>query len=165
MQPWIGQLMAVGFSYAPKGWAICAGQLMSISQNQALFALLGTYYGGDGITTFALPDLRGRSALGFGQGPGLSPYDMGTKVGSESVTLNVSTIPLHSHVFQATATDSSVPSPDGALLGKFGMYGNGGGKPMPAIGPAGGNQPHENRQPFGVVLWCIATVGVFPSRN
>jgi len=157
--------MAVGFTYPPKGWAICAGQIMSIAQNQALFALLGTYYGGDGITTFALPDLRGRSALGFGQGRGLSAYDMGNAVGAENVTLTGNTIPNHTHFFQASGSPPSVASPDGGILGQFGMYNNPGTQPMPAIGLTGGGQPHENRQPFGVVLWCIALSGVFPPRS
>ena len=105
--------MLVGFNFAPQGWAFCNGQLLSISQNTALFSLLGTTYGGNGTTNFALPDLRGRAAVDFGQGPGLSNYDLGQSTGSETVTLTVGQIPAHSHLVAANAT---VPSPGGADL-------------------------------------------------
>jgi len=164
MQPFIGQLMAVAFGYPPKGWTLCAGQLLPIGQNQALFALLGTTYGGNGQTTFGLPDLRGRAALGFGQGPGLQNYSQGGAVGSENVTLNIGEIPVHPHSFLGSATAPTLGSPAGAVLGKFGMYASDGADSMPAIGTAGGSQPHENRQPFLAVNWCIALQGVFPPR-
>jgi microcystin-dependent protein len=165
MTPFIGQLMAVAFGFPPKGWTFCTGQLLSISQNQALFALLGTAFGGNGQTTFALPDLRGRAAVGIGQGSGLQNYTMGEVAGAESVTLTIATLPFHGHNFQASATDPTLGSPDGAVLGKFAMYANQGSESMPAISTAGANQPHENRQPYLAVNWCIALTGIFPSRN
>jgi microcystin-dependent protein len=165
MEPFIGQLMAVAFSFPPKGWVFCTGQLLSISANQALFSLLGTAFGGNGQTTFALPDLRGRGAVGVGQGQGLQNYTMGETAGVEGVSLTVGELPLHGHNFQASATDPTLASPDGAVLGKFAMYANQGSDSMPAIGTAGASQQHENRQPYLVVNWCIALTGIFPSRN
>jgi microcystin-dependent protein len=165
MEPFIGQLMAVAFSFPPKGWEFCTGQLLAISGNQALFSLIGTAFGGDGRTTFALPDLRGRAAVGFGQAPGLQNYTVGETAGSEGVTLTIGTLPLHGHNFQASATDPTLGSPAGAVLGKFGMYANQGSESMPAISTAGASQPHENRQPYLTVNWCIALTGIFPSRN
>ena len=165
MTPFIGQMMAVGFNFAPKGWALCAGQILAINQNQALFSLLGTTYGGNGVTTFALPELRGRAALGFGQGPGLQPYNLGQPVGAESVTLVLNTIPNHNHAFLATNAAGSISAPNGAVLAKFGMYYSDGNDNSPVIGQTGGSQAHENRQPFQVLNWCIALQGVFPPRN
>jgi microcystin-dependent protein len=115
-EPFIGQIMLFGGNFAPVGWALCNGQLMSIAQNTALFPILGTTYGGNGTTTFALPDLRGRAAVGFGQGPGLSNYDLGQSTGSEMVTLTVAQIPAHSHPVAANAAAANVQSPSGADL-------------------------------------------------
>ena len=165
MTPFIGQMMAVGFNFAPKGWTLCVGQILPINQYQALFSLLGTTYGGNGVSTFALPDLRGKAALGFGQGPGLQPYNLGQVAGAESVTLALNTIPSHNHTFLATSAAGSVSAPAGAVLAKFGMYYSDGGEASPVIGQTGGSQAHENHQPFQVLNWCIALQGVFPPRN
>jgi microcystin-dependent protein len=122
MEPFLGQIMAVGFNYAPRGWAFCQGQLMSIAQNTALFSLLGTQYGGDGVTTFALPDYRGRVAVGMGQGPGLSNYEQAEVSGTENVTLLQSQMPAHVHPLQVSAqvqvstTNPTADEPAGAFL-------------------------------------------------
>jgi len=170
-EPFIGQLMLVGFNFCPRGWATASGQLLSISQNTALFALLGTIYGGDGRTTFALPDLRGRVPVGVGQGPGLSPIVSGEVGGSESHTLAVSEMPSHSHAaFGSTALPSSL-TPAGKLLARqdrVNMYTNPGSQTQMAsgmIGPTGGSQPFPLRDPFVGMQWCIALEGIFPSRN
>ena len=118
MRPFIGQITVFPFNFAPTGWALCEGQLMPISQNTALFSLLGTFYGGDGKTTFALPDLRGRVSVGQGQGPGLSPYDIGEVLGVEAVTLLGSQIASHTHPFPAVAAQATTNAPNGARLPK-----------------------------------------------
>src|SRR3546814_13601589 len=115
MEPFLGQIMMVGFNFAPRGWALCQGQLLPISQNSALFALLGTTYGGDGRTTFALPDLRGRCAIGMGQGPGLSAYQQGQMAGQENVTLIQTQIPTHTHYISASNADGTVTDPTNAV--------------------------------------------------
>ena len=115
-EPFLGEIRLVGFNFAPVGWALCAGQILPINQNTALFSLLGTTYGGNGTTTFALPDLRGRAAVGFGQGPGLSNYDLGQSTGTETVTLTVGHIAAHSHLVAANAASATVLSPGGADL-------------------------------------------------
>jgi microcystin-dependent protein len=170
-EPFLGQLMVVGFNFCPRGWAPAAGQILSISQNTALFALLGTMYGGNGQTTFALPDLRGRVPVGVGQGPGLSNIDQGEVGGSESHTLLVSEMPMHSHTaFGSTSLPSSL-SPTGKQLARqdrVNMYTNPGSlTPLAAqtIGTAGGSQPFPLRDPYLGLQWCIAVQGIFPSRN
>jgi microcystin-dependent protein len=170
-EPYLGQLMLVGFNFCPKGWAPAAGQILSISQNTALFALLGTMYGGNGQTTFALPDLRGRVPVGVGQGAGLSNIDQGEVGGSESHTLQVSEMPSHSHTaFGSTSLPSSL-SPTGKLLARqdrVNMYTSPGSTTALApqtIGATGGSQPFPLRDPYLGVQWCIATFGVFPPRN
>lgn len=172
MEPFIGQVCLFGFDFAPKGWAQCNGQLMSIAQNSALFSLLGTTYGGDGRTTFALPDLRGRVALSQGQGPGLSRYSMGQASGTEAVTLTTSQIPSHNHAGTLHASNGAANQEEagGHLLAEAAIYTDGAANQVmnPAavtIGNTGGNQPHENRQPFLVMNYCVALVGVFPSRQ
>ena len=177
-QPFLSQIEAFPYNFAPKGWAFCAGQLMPINQNQALFALLGTTFGGDGRTTFALPDLRGRLANGFGQGPGLANYTLGQRGGEEAHTLNTAETPPHSHLINAdnngTTGGSSTPS-GGVTLGAG--YANEAGSPavsiyssaaptiaMGSLGPTGG-QPHENLMPYLALNYCIALQGVFPSQN
>ena len=168
-EPFLGQLMCVGFNFAPRGWAFCNGQIMAIAQNTALFSLLGTTYGGNGQTTFGLPDLRGRVALGFGQGPGLSNYTQGEVAGVETVTLNSQQMPLHNHAINASNLDAADQTPGGNFPSGGGAYNN----PAPPrqamnaamCGNAGGNQPHENRQPYLVLNWVIALQGIFPSRN
>ena len=177
-EPFIGQIMLVGFNFEPRGWAFCNGQLLSISQNTALFSLLGTTYGGNGQTTFALPDLRGRAAVGFGQGPGLSNYDLGEQTGSESTTLTVGQMPAHSHLVGANAANATVASPSGADLAQGvdtrGIAGKSYSTPPmtapvtldPAtVQPSGGSQPVSNIQPVLGLNYIIALEGIFPSRS
>ena len=175
MDYYLGLIQAFGFNFAPRGFMFCNGQLMSIPQNSALFALLGTTYGGDGINTFALPDLRGRTGLHYGQGPGLQNYTLGEVSGSETVTLTLPNLPAHTHPLIATET-STATSPEGAFSGKAALASDGSAvtaygtvlntamSPQ-AIGQAGGNQPHNNMQPYLVLNWCICVQGIFPSRN
>jgi microcystin-dependent protein len=169
--PFLGSMMAVAFNFAPKGWAQCAGQLLPINQNQALFALLGTTFGGNGQTTFALPDLRGRAAMSSGQGPGLSNYSLGQIAGSESITLNISQMPLHAHAWMATSTTGSVILPPGNLLGNAANFvasppdAAAGNLNPGTITNIGGSQPHTNQSPFLVINWIIALTGIFPSQN
>lgn len=172
MEPYIGQVCLFGFNFVPKGWAQCNGQIMSIAQYSALFSLLGTTYGGDGRTTFALPDLRGRVAINQGHGPGLSDYRMGEMAGTESVTLITPEIPAHTHAGMLHASNGAVNQEEAAghLLGEGAFYTNGAANQIMnsaavTINPTGGNQSHENRQPFLVLNYCIALVGIFPSRG
>ena len=172
MEPFIGQIQAFGFSFAPRGWAKCDGQLLQIASNQALFSLLGTTYGGDGRTTFGLPDLRGRTALHVGQGAGLTKRVLGATGGAESVVLTANQMPAHTHAatLRAAAETADTSKPQGKVLGSAQFYRN-----PPAdtnldagaitVANSGGNQAHPNMQPFVVVNWCIALTGVFPSRS
>jgi microcystin-dependent protein len=169
MEPFLGQLMLVPYNFAPQGWAFCNGQIMSIAQNSALFSLLGTTYGGNGQTTFALPDLRGRVAINSGQGPGLQNYSLGEVAGSESVTLLSTQMPAHTHLVGAS-TGSAQATPDNAFPGSDGstqIYDMAASTTMnpQMIQPAGGSQPHENRQPYLVLNYIIALQGVYPSRG
>jgi len=163
-------------NFAPRGWALCNGQLMSIAQNTALFSLLGTTYGGDGRVTFGLPDLRGRAPLHFGQGPGLSNYTQGEVSGTETVTLLSTQMPAHSHVAGAnTGAGDVAPSPttvwavptdsQGAPIPSFTAQPVNTTLSPSAIQPSGGSQPHDNRSPYLVMNFCIALEGIFPSRN
>lgn len=176
-EPFIGEIRMVGFNFAPRGgWMLCNGQLLAIASNTALFSLLGTTYGGNGTTTFALPDLRGRVPLHQGQGPGLSDYVMGEASGSETVTLINSQMPMHNHALTAnsdaggasTSTNNFIASPSdpstGAAAPSFAQSTNTVMNPQ-SIGISGGNQPHQNMQPFLCVNFIIATQGIFPSRN
>jgi microcystin-dependent protein len=173
MEPFLGQIQAFGFNFAPRGWATCDGQLMSISENTALFSLLGTTYGGDGRTTFALPDLRGRTMLHQGSGPGLSPRRMGEKSGTEHNTLNVNQLPAHGHGVNmpVSSEDATSDEPGGNVLavGGANLYhaGASAGSSYQGFntGNAGANQSINNMQPYLVVNVCIALVGVYPSRN
>jgi microcystin-dependent protein len=181
MDAFIGQIMLVGFNFAPKGWSMCQGQIISISQNTALFSLLGTMYGGDGRTTFALPDLRGRAAIGMGQGPGLSDYDQGQVGGVETTTLTSAQMPAHTHALQLSAAvqiSTANPSTDEAANGFLantsnnfyataGTPGNnlGGVSASGTAAPAGGNQPFSIMQPYVAMNWVIAVQGIFPARN
>jgi microcystin-dependent protein len=180
MDVFIGMIGLFGFNFAPKGWATCNGQILSISQNTALFSLIGTTYGGNGQTTFALPDLRGRVPLGQGQGPGLSNYEMGQVSGSENVTLIQPQMPMHNHMMMASPQAGSTNSPNGSFLAvsagtvdnlgepvTVNTYGSSGGATLnpQAISIAGGNQPHPNMQPYLGMNYCIALFGIFPSRN
>lgn len=187
MEPFIGQLCVFGFNFAPQGWAICDGSLLPINQYQALFSLLGTTYGGDGKTTFGLPDLRGRAPICIGQGQGLSNISMGDKGGSESVSLTPGQMPAHTHGVTATAAlaASATPlsnSPVGlvpATTNETGgstivnAYGPADGTHLAAnaatvsvtCGAAGGGKPVAIRNPYLGMNWCIATEGVFPQRQ
>ena len=172
-EPFVGQVIAVGFNFAPVGWALCQGQLLPISQNAALFSLLGTTYGGDGQSTFGLPDLRGRAALGMGQGSGLQPYVMGQPGGVESVTLTANQFASHTHALQAAATATTPTPGSGTVLGTpaaatptYATTGTGAQLVGSTVSPApGGNGPHENRQPSLAINYIIALFGIFPSQN
>ena len=167
-EPFLGQIQAFGFNFAPRGWAFCSGQILSIAQNTALFSLLGTTYGGNGQTTFALPDLRGRTPLHMGQGPGLSSYDLGQVAGTESVTLLSTQMPAHNHTHVASSGPPADNLPGGNFVAAAAIYAASPGDSVMApssIGIAGGNQPHPNMQPYLVLNWCIALEGIFPSRN
>jgi microcystin-dependent protein len=179
MDPFVGEIRLMPFNFAPRGWAMCDGSLLAISRSTALFALLGTQYGGDGRTTFALPDLRGRAVVGAGQGPGLSAYPQGTRTGTENVTLNTQQLPAHTHSLASTplvpvSTDSgTATSPAGGFFASLGsQYGDssGGGNMAATVlnGPstsAGSSASHPNLMPFLVLNYCIATEGVFPQRQ
>jgi microcystin-dependent protein len=167
---YLGSVALVSFDFAPKGWATCDGQLLSIAQNTALFSLLGTTYGGNGTSNFALPDLRGRMPIGAGQGPGLNSYNAGDSGGSETETLTLAQIPAHSH----TPIGSASPANTGSVSGTYWatprllLYSNvTPSVPMSgmAIGSTGGGQPHDNQKPYLTITYIIALEGIFPSRN
>jgi microcystin-dependent protein len=164
--PFLGQIQMFSFQFAPQGWAVCNGQILSIAQNTALFSLLGTTYGGNGVNTFALPNLQGRTPLHFGQGPGLSNRSLGQTGGVETVTLISTQMPAHNHVANASTAAPTVGTPAGNVWAQ-GNYSATGNAPMnPAdIGVTGQAQPHENRSPYLAVNFCIALQGIFPSRN
>jgi len=169
-QPYLGEIIAVPYNFAPRGYMFCAGQLLAINQNQALFSLLGTTYGGNGQTTFALPDLRGRSAVSSGQGPGLAAKDLGERGGEESVTLLVSQMPAHTHSVQASSSTGSQASPVGnawAAQSRSPIFSSSANTTMSpaATSNAGGSQPHDNRSPYLVMNYVIAVTGIFPSRD
>jgi microcystin-dependent protein len=168
MEPFIGQIQLFAFGWAPRGWALCAGQLLQISTNTALFSLLGTTYGGDGRVTFGLPDLRGRVPLGQGQGPGLGNYDLGQVGGSETVTLSVAQMPTHNHAMagSGSATSKSPANLVPAFNSAASAYGAPDGTQMAGAFAQnqGGSQPHDNRQPYLTMSYCIATEGIYPSR-
>lgn len=188
---YLGQLILVGFNFCPRGFASADGQMLPINQNTALFSLLGTTYGGDGRTTFALPDLRGRVPVHIGSGPGLSPVTLGERAGAEQVTLTQQQIPSHTHPatsaatattrVQASSGTAATADPAGNVLantGRENIY-NAGPAPTPlgpsaaetavsvttTVQPTGGGQPFDNRQPFLGMLWCVATEGIYPPRN
>lgn len=171
MDPFVAEIRIFPFNFAPKGWAFCDGQLLPLSQNTALFSLLGTTYGGDGKSNFALPDMQGNAPMHPGQGPGLSLHDLGETGGSETVSLLESEIPSHSHSEAASATDATDPTGAGQLFAKgagIGMYAAPGAvTPLSpnAVAPAGGDQPHNNLQPYLTLNFCIALQGVFPPRT
>jgi len=174
MQPYVGQIIAVGFNFAPVGWLLCNGQLLPISQYDVLYNLIGTTYGGDGQNTFALPNLCGRSPINQGTGSGLTTRIIGEAAGSENVTLTGAQIAAHSHpLLAASATGTiSKPSPSTVLTVQsnvaIDMYHAAPGNvtlASTAVGGAGNNLPHENRQPFNTVNYIIAFEGVYPSQN
>ncbi len=169
-EPFLGAISMFCGNFAPRGYALCDGQLLPISQNTALFSLLGTQYGGNGQTTFALPDLRGRAAIGQGQGPGLSSRTIGESLGSESVTLLAAQMPLHGHAQQASGTAVTAAAGPSGAPGTSATTQFYGGPPevdmaASAITAAGGNQPHPNMAPFQTLNFVIALQGIFPSRN
>jgi microcystin-dependent protein len=174
MDPYLGEIRAVGFNFAPRGWALCNGQLLPIIQNTALFSIIGTFYGGDGQTTFALPDLQGRFPAGAGATAGLTPYQLGESDGASTVTLTPATMPPHTHIAQAALEPGTVNTPGGAVWAQphFGravdqVYATSG--PVAQMSPSilaasGGNQPHKNLPPYLVLTFIIAMEGVFPPR-
>lgn len=171
-EPFIGEIRMFGGDYAPRGWALCDGQLLPITSNEALFSLLGTIYGGDGRTTFGLPDLRGRVPVQQGTGPGLPSVAIGSRSGSETVALTPPELPSHSHTLAATTDPATENAPNENLLAKqarFGpaLYAEPGSTVAlgDTVGPTGDGEPHENMQPFAVVNFIIALVGIFPSRS
>lgn len=179
--PFIGQVSMFAGNFAPRGWAFCDGQLLPISQNQALFSILGTTYGGDGRTTFALPDLRGRAPIHEGRGPGLTPRSLGQRLGSESTTLTVSQMPSHAHngkglsaMLGSNSKKGKTDEPNGSHFGKatgkpYNSEPNNGSVGEITVGgktgATGGNQSHNNMQPSLAINYVIALRGVFPSRN
>jgi microcystin-dependent protein len=167
-EPFVGQLMLASFNFAPKGFSMCNGQLLAINSNQALFSLLGTTFGGDGRVTFGLPNLQGRTPVGAGTGTGIT-VQWGEMGGQEFHTLNMGEVPPHSHALKAAPTANS-PKPSGAspagqVAAAFTGLNNPGAMNQATLTPIGGNQPHENRQPYLVMTWVIALVGIFPTRS
>jgi microcystin-dependent protein len=168
----VAEIRIFPFNFPPTGWAFCDGQLMPISQNTALFSLLGTTYGGDGKSTFALPDMQGNAPMQPGQGQGLSLRDLGEMSGVESITLLQSEIPLHTHVLRASIEpgDNRLPSTAVSLSVSTGAFAYVGGSPaltpmaLQALPPAGGGLPHNNMQPYLTLSFCIALQGIFPQR-
>lgn len=163
-EPFLAELRIVSFNFAPKGWALCNGQLLPINQNQALFSLLGTTYGGNGQTNFALPDLRGRAAFHLGGG-----LTQGQAGGEVAHTLTIQEMPQHIHFGNAATSDGDIPTATGNMLGAF-NNGYGGAVALTSLLPAsisnvGGSQPHENMSPYLVLNYVIALQGIFPSQN
>jgi microcystin-dependent protein len=180
MDPFIGQITIFGCNFAPQGWALCQGQILAISQYTALFSLLGVNFGGNGTSNFALTDLRGRAPIGFGQGPGLSYNAIGETGGQETVPINTSSYPTHSHALFAAASPATTNAP-GGLIEADGQSGGRGGTvnlalysasgtpttlaPAALTAAAGGGQSHNNLQPYLALNFCIALQGIFPSRS
>lgn len=174
-QPFIGEIRMFGFSRTPNGWQRCDGTLLAISENDALFSLIGTTYGGDGQTTFGVPDLRGRLPIHQGQGSGLSNYTIGQKAGSEQVTVLSTQMPAHTHTLVASTGAASTVTPGASLLPgsvsgeSFYVTDITGATPLPmspqSTSTAGGSQPHENCMPTLTVQYCIAIYGIYPSRS
>lgn len=176
----IGQVMMAGFGFAPRYWAQCNGQLLPINQNQALFSLLGTQFGGNGVTNFALPDLRSRTPVGYASSvdPSWQPpfVQIGQASGVENVTLLSSNLPTHTHAVQASTTNGNNRIPSGRVFGTSAstavapnLYASSGGALIPqnaqTVATAGNTQPHTNLQPYSAINFCIALQGIFPSRN
>jgi len=169
--PFVAEIRILPFDFAPTGWAFCDGQILPLSQNTALFSLLGTTYGGNGKSNFALPDLQGRSPMHPGQGPALSLHDLGETGGSETVTLLESEIPAHSHSVRASGVQADMPIPQAAMYAEslagnsFGSAANLVSMAGDMLSPAGGDMPHNNLQPYLTLNFCIALQGVFPPRG
>ena len=173
--PFVAEIRIWACNFAPTGWALCAGQLIPISQNTALFSLLGTFYGGDGKSTFALPNFQGSVPVHQGQGPGLSQYFLGQQSGTPAVTLIQSEMPVHTHIFNCTNQSGDKQDPTGTIWSKA-PFGRGiitlyhaspstGQMALNAVAPNGGSQPHNNMMPYLTLNFCIAMQGVFPARN
>ena len=171
--PFIGEIRCFGFNFNPRGWTSCNGQLLPIAQNTALFSILGTTYGGNGTTNFGLPDLRGRVPIHAGNGAGLTPVQLGEQSGSESITLQTSEMPSHSHTFSGTTASADDKRPTAGSVfatAAAGAYYAAPGAGLTAIKPttvaaAGGSLAHNNMQPYLALNWCICMHGVFPARN
>lgn len=169
--PFVGEIKIFAGNFAPLGWALCDGQLMSIADFDALYSLIGTTYGGDGVATFGLPDMRGRLPLHAGQGPGLSPYVLGQRAGAEEVTLSTLQLPSHSHVVMAQSGKGDKPTPNGMALATastflYSPYGSSvANMNTQALGMAGGSQPHDNMMPFQCLNFIIALEGIYPTQN
>jgi microcystin-dependent protein len=169
--PFVAEIRIFPFNFAPKGWAFCDGQILPLSQNTALFSLLGTTYGGDGKSNFALPNMQGNAPMHPGQGPGLSLHDLGEIGGSETVSLLESEIPAHTHSLPASNQVGTDRTPQGEVLARsagMNLYKASGSIVMladQAVTPAGGDQPHNNMQPYLTLNFCIALQGVFPPRT
>ena len=170
-EPFVGEIRMFAGNFAPRGWAFCDGQLLAVSQNDALFSLLGTIYGGDGRTTFALPDMRGRIPIHAGSGPGLSPRRLGAKGGAENVTLVVNQLPSHSHTAKVSTAGGAESSPQDEYLGAspnvrvFRPDAPDQTMNTDSITNVGGSQPHINLQPFLCINFIIALFGIYPSRH
>lgn len=170
--PYIGEIRMFGGNFAPAGWAFCDGSIIAISENDALFTLIGTTYGGDGQETFALPDLRGRLPIHTGSGPGLSNRILAETGGTESVSLSTTQIPAHAHALLGSSSQASALNPAGAVVASptnIDLY-RPGSTPTQAlasnaISPVGGSQPHDNTQPFLCISFIISLFGIFPTQN
>ena len=169
-EPFLGEIRMFAGNFAPRGWALCDGQLLAVSQNDALFALFGTFYGGDGRITFGLPDLRGRIPIHAGTGPGLTNRRLGAKAGQETVTVTTQQLPPHTHQLQAdnNAANEHIMSGNVLAHAPSSIYISGGGgatMAAQAIGNTGGGQPHGDIQPFLCINFIVALIGIFPSRQ
>lgn len=179
-EPYIATIVGYGFNWAPRGWALCQGQLLSIAQYSAVFSLIGTTYGGNGQTTFALPNLSGRAPIGQGQGPGLTNRQIGQTGGNENTTLLVSNLPQHNHLLNASGQPATTAAPGNAFMAAANGTDDSTGNPVTvhvygptanetmnpnAIGMAGGSVPFNNMQPFLTINFSFALEGIFPSRN
>jgi len=168
-EPFLAEVRMVGFNFAPRGWAFCDGQILPINQNQSLYSLLGTTYGGDGRTTFALPDLRGRTPIHVGNSNGGANHLLGQKSGEESVTLSANEMPQHDHVAQASDDNADSGDPTGRVLARSTSPTYHPPANLTALSPlavsSSGNQAHDNMMPYLAVNFCIAILGLFPSRN
>ncbi|MEA2002924.1 MAG: tail fiber protein [Actinomycetota bacterium] len=169
-EPFLAEIAIFGFNFAPRGWAQCDGQILPINQNQSLYSLLGTTYGGDGRTSFALPDLRGRAPIHVGQSAGGTSHSLGQVTGQESVALTEAQIPQHTHQTMGSSTEGDVPVPGGNVLAESPaqMYGDAQNlTPLRTgtLATSGSGSPHNNMQPYQALNFCIALQGLFPSRN
>ena len=180
-EPFVGEIRILPYTFAPRAWASCDGQTLPISQNQALYAIIGTIYGGNGTTTMQLPDLRARAPIHRGAGPGLTPRQLGQRLGQSSVTLTEAEIPAHQHSVQVVNVEADQPAPAGHALSNAVTTRRGQTAPLSMYAPAtttpsvqmsagimataGGSQAHENRQPFLGIQFCMSLQGLFPSRD